>query len=100
VKTIKGKRKLRRAVNAEVLRAMETEGVSQAELARRLKHKPPTINVMLRPETNYTLDRLEEVASVLGYGVSVRLRKTDGWDECPTCEGDGEIYTGRSREAR
>jgi hypothetical protein len=67
------KKKLRRAVNAEVLRAMEMAGVTSAELARRLKHAPATVCVMLRPETNYTLDRLEEVARVLGCEVRITL---------------------------
>jgi transcriptional regulator with XRE-family HTH domain len=53
-------------------RAREALGVSQSELARRLRRKQPTVNRMLRSGTDHTLSTVD--AFLRGLGLEGRLR--------------------------
>jgi hypothetical protein len=52
-------------------RAMDATGVSKAELARRMRVKPPVVSTMLGGRRNFTLATLAHAFHVLGYSVHV-----------------------------
>ena len=64
---------LREAVNAELVKAMEAEKVSNAELARRLKCSPVTSLLMIQEKRNMQLDTVERIAKALGRRVQIVL---------------------------
>lgn len=64
---------LRDAVNAELIRAMEEEEISNAELARRMKCSPVTSLLMIQEKRNLQLNTVEKLARALGRRVEITL---------------------------
>ncbi len=57
----------------EVQSAMEREGVTRAELARRLGCSRQNITQLFSDEANFKLDMVARIAAALGRDVSIRL---------------------------
>ncbi|HEU4740554.1 MAG TPA: helix-turn-helix domain-containing protein [Meiothermus sp.] len=71
-------------VSLELARALKEAGVSQAELARRLGVKPPSIARLFSPRyTGHSLRSLREIAKALGMRLEVRLLRDSGDDSSP-----------------
>lgn len=64
---------LRETVNAEFVRAMEEEGVTNAELARRMKCSAVNSLLMIQEKRNLQLDTVERLAKALGRRVEIVL---------------------------
>lgn len=63
-------------VSLELARALKEAGISQAELARRLGVKPPSIARLFSPRyTGHSIRSLREIAAALGMEVEVKLKK-------------------------
>jgi transcriptional regulator with XRE-family HTH domain len=61
-------------VSLELARALKEAGISQAELARRLGVKPPSIARLFSPHyTGHSIRSLREIAEALGMRLEVRL---------------------------
>lgn len=61
-------------VSLELAQALKEAGISQAELARRLGVKPPSIARLFSPRyTGHSIRSLREIAAVLGMRLEVRL---------------------------
>ena len=50
---------------SDMLKAMETQGVSRSELARRIDASPAYVTKILRGSTNFTLESMVKVAMAL-----------------------------------
>ena len=57
----------------EVARRLEAEGVSRAELARRMGTSPAYVTKILRGDVNFTLATMSKLARSLGSRLEVRL---------------------------
>ena len=57
----------------ELCRVMEEQGVSRAELARRVETSPAYITKILRGSTNFTLATMIKLAGALGLDVRLHL---------------------------
>lgn len=57
----------------EVARRLEEEGVSRAELARRMGTSPAYVTKILRGDVNFTLATMSKLARSLGGRLEVRL---------------------------
>lgn len=57
----------------EVARRLEEEGVSRAELARRMGTSPAYVTKILRGDVNFTLATMSKLARSLGSRLEVRL---------------------------
>jgi plasmid maintenance system antidote protein VapI len=68
---------LRETVNAEFVRAMKEEGITNAELARRMKCSAVTSLLMIQEKRNLQLDTVERLAKALGRRVSIMLVEND-----------------------
>lgn len=66
---------LRESVNHELTVAMQESGVTNAELARRMKRTPSTTLLMLQGERNLTLETLERLLRALGYRAQIIVEK-------------------------
>lgn len=66
---------LRESVNHELTVAMQESGVTNAELARRMKRAPATTLLMLQGRRNLKLETLERLVRALGYRVNIVLVK-------------------------
>lgn len=64
---------LRDTVNAEFVRAMKEEGITNAELARRMKCSAVTSLLMIQEKRNLQLDTVERLAKALGRRVEIVL---------------------------
>jgi|GEM_PF-743571 len=71
----------------EIVARMEAEGVSNAELAKRLNASPAYVTKVLRGSTNFTLETMVKIARALNADVRIHLQpigtKTqwlDVWD--------------------
>lgn len=64
---------LRETVNAELVKAMEEDEVSNAELARRMKCSPVTSLLIIQEKRNLQLNTLEKLAKALGRTVQIAL---------------------------
>lgn len=62
-------------VRDEMRRALELSGVSQNELARRIKCNGPNVSHMLAGRRNLTLKTIDRMAKAIGYRVVVRITK-------------------------
>jgi len=60
-------------INDQIARAMKNQGISRAELARRLDTSRSYVTKLLRGTTNVTLQSLARVAVALGSEISVSL---------------------------
>lgn len=61
-------------VSLELTRALKESGISQAELARRLGVKQPSVARLFSPRyTGHSLRSLREIAAALGMRLEVRL---------------------------
>lgn len=58
----------------ELVERMDAEGVSRAELARRIKCSPAYVTKILRGTTNFTLDSMVRVALALGCELRTHLQ--------------------------
>jgi transcriptional regulator with XRE-family HTH domain len=58
----------------ELERRMEREGVSRAELARRIGCSPAYITKILRGSTNFTLESMARIAFALGCELRTHLQ--------------------------
>ena len=65
--------KLRETVSREIAKAMRDTGITNAELARRMKCSPVTSLLMVQDARNLQLDTLERIAKALGKRVAVTL---------------------------
>ncbi|HVF60486.1 MAG TPA: helix-turn-helix transcriptional regulator [Thermoanaerobaculia bacterium] len=61
------------AFTEDLTRAMEREGVSRAELARRLGATPAYVTKILRGNVNFTLATMVRLARALGAELHVQL---------------------------
>jgi transcriptional regulator with XRE-family HTH domain len=77
----------------EIERMMEEQGVTRAELARRLNASPAYVTQLLRALFNPTLLTLTRVADALGARVSLHLHPRD------TAVEWSEVPVGRARRA-
>jgi len=57
-------------------RAREALGISQSELARRLKRRQPTVSRMLRNGTDHTLSTVDAFLRGLGLAGTLKIEKT------------------------
>ena len=57
----------------ELCRLMESQGVSRAELARRLDTSPAYVTKILRGTSNFTLETMVRAAQALGCEVKIRM---------------------------
>jgi transcriptional regulator with XRE-family HTH domain len=57
----------------EVARRLEEEGISRAELARRMGTSPAYVTKILRGDVNFTLATMSKLARSLGGRLEVRL---------------------------
>lgn len=62
-----------RAVGGRLRATRRTLGVTQAELARRLKVQPPYVSAIEAGRVNLTIGQLGAVASALGVGFDVEF---------------------------
>lgn len=66
-----------------IAEAMESEGISRAELARRIDRSPAFVTKVLRGTSNFTLRTLAHILFALGYTIRLRVEKVDagsgGW---------------------
>lgn len=68
---MKARKKLREIVNREIVEAMAEAGITNAELARRMKCSPVTSLLMVQTARNLQLDTLERLANALGLQVTI-----------------------------
>ncbi len=57
----------------ELCRLMESQGVSRAELARRLDTSPAYVTKILRGNSNFTLETMVRMAQAVGCELKVRM---------------------------
>jgi transcriptional regulator with XRE-family HTH domain len=57
----------------ELCRLMESQGVSRAELARRLDTSPAYVTKILRGTSNFTLETMVRAANALGHEVHLHM---------------------------
>jgi plasmid maintenance system antidote protein VapI len=69
---------LRETFNKQIIEAMAEEGVSNAELARRLNCTPVNTFQMLRNKRSLELDTVDRLAKALGRKVAIVLTKKNG----------------------
>lgn len=62
---------LQRSTHIAVISLMDEQGITQAELARRLKVSRSAVTQLF--EQSWTMDRLQSVAEALGATVSIKL---------------------------
>ncbi len=61
------------AFTEEIFRLMEEQGVSRAELARRLGTSPAYVTKILRGNANFTLASMVKLAKALGSELQIEL---------------------------
>jgi transcriptional regulator with XRE-family HTH domain len=74
----------------EIVRLMETEGVSRSELATRMGVSKARVSALLGGAPNMTLRTLAAIAVALESEVSIGLRE---WSDVATGRGEGEGVT-------
>lgn len=62
-----------------ILRAMEEQGISQAELAKRVSKSPQYLSKILNERTNanFTIDTMAQIAAALNWKLHIRLVSPD-----------------------
>jgi transcriptional regulator with XRE-family HTH domain len=84
----------------ELVARMESQGVSRADLARKIGCSPAYVTKILRGGTNFTLETMVKIADVLGCAVRTHLQP-EGIDEAKplgTASVEGvSIEKGRNR---
>lgn len=58
----------------DVVGRLEAEGISRAELARRIKASPAYVTKILRGNTNFTLESMVRIAQALGCSVRTHMQ--------------------------
>jgi transcriptional regulator with XRE-family HTH domain len=66
---------LNREAISEIERMMREKGYSRSDLSRLLKVSRVTVTQMLRPQTKFSLTRLERIARKMGYTVHLSVEK-------------------------
>lgn len=66
---------LKDTLNREIVKAMQEEGITNAELARRMNCSPPTCLLMVQNKRNLQLDTVERLAKALGRTVEIAFVK-------------------------
>jgi len=61
-------------ITQDIQEKMNAQGVTRAELARRLGKTPPYITKILRGNTNFTLETMVKIARALGCELRTRLQ--------------------------
>lgn len=64
-------------IASDIYAAMETQGMDQSELARRLGKSRQYVSRVLNERTNFTLDSLARIACALNMRVAVRFFEHD-----------------------
>jgi transcriptional regulator with XRE-family HTH domain len=57
----------------DILKAMEKQGITKSDLAKRLNKSRQYVTKVLNEKANFTIETIAEVACALGTGVSLRL---------------------------
>jgi transcriptional regulator with XRE-family HTH domain len=63
----------------QIYQILEQEGVSKAELSKRLGTSRAYVTNILKGDNNFTLQSLADIAKVLGYNVDVTFRKVENY---------------------
>ena len=61
----------------ELVARMKSQGVSRADLARKIGCSPAYVTKILRGSTNFTLETMVKIADVLGCKVRTHLQSDD-----------------------
>lgn len=69
---------LKESFNQEIIQAMGEEGVSNAELARRMKCTPVNTFQMIRTKRSLELDTVDKLAKALNRQAVITLAKKNG----------------------
>lgn len=70
---------LRSDISDQILCLMEAQGISKAELARRLKTSKAYVTKILQGNANFTLDSLAQISRALGCKYVGRIVPLDVW---------------------
>lgn len=76
----------------DIGRLMDEQGVSRAELARRLGTSRAYVTKLLGGNANFTLETMSKVAMALGAAVHVHVAPRDAdvrWKDVPISESSG-----------
>mgnify|MGYP001489719806 CR=1 FL=1 len=73
---------------SDMLKAMETQGVSRSELARRIDASPAYITKILRGSTNFTLESMVKVAMALDCEFKPHLQPKKSSVQAPASVGN------------
>jgi ribosome-binding protein aMBF1 (putative translation factor) len=70
---------LRSDISDQIVCLMESQGITKAELARRLKTSKAYITKILQGNANFTLDSLAQISRALGCKYVARIVPLDVW---------------------
>ena len=70
---------LRSDISDQIVCLMEAQGISKAELARRLKTSKAYVTKILQGNANFTLDTLVQISRALGCKYMARIVPLDVW---------------------